>query len=1078
MEEEEAEGGTESMHRRGGVPAATSSHGPLHSVCGNALDTIPSDRVSASCSGSSNSSSVSPGTSRRGDRRRDLRMMVACYVQDDADRLSSSSSSAAAAQCNQMTSSRRSFARRTRRTNTVMSSLSLVIAMMGICFTLVAVLPTACQCQEIVDDAKEMGMVDPDLEVADGDALPILPATSILPSPSSSSELISLDSNMVEVDGEIMDVDALEEDAVVETDGGGEGEGDGGVEDADIGADGSDTVEDPTATPEAEQAPAPPAEPTTGSVSASPTQTGIADEPTPKPALGDGNETAVPTELPTATPSTPKTPVPTTSPTFQPTISKIPTSFPTVPPTEVPTEQPTLSPTGEPTFETESMITGFYQQDIVVTEEKLFTDLQILIFEDLYQSYTPFYGPGKGIVDPNNPEATIKTTCEVTGQSLLGGVPAVDRFGTRLLRRRRRRRRDVNVHESLSHSGGVYDLLHERILQDGETEDTEEVPPLQLEWNLRVVFQMTWTSRYIVVTDYADEFPNFINSNLTMVTEDMVASGLRTVKQANPVFREQKTPPPTMVPTTASPTAVPSAPPTDFPTLTPTSRPIMPTPRPTTGDKGGLSPGAIGAIAAGGGAAALIIGYFLYQSRKQRIEKARQLNMRSKKHGKHGSRGGSGGMAAVAGPGGSAGGHRRNGTNSGSGDWASRINGTAVPADQMDQNGDIVIGGPEDHAIADSPGGPFPYIADPTRQEHAGVLDDDHIPTNDSLVSNGSLISVGHSMSSGSGNEMDHRGIIADEFDQYKDQNLEKMRNEVEGVVTNAEGMMSQALTKALMDDDDDPRDIDELRWGGNGQSMEIEASVLCDTNDWLKRKESPSVDERRAFMQETLNRMVASVRHGVISPEDASRTIHECAAMLRLELAEKIPETALIITGMRKMVEGDDVIDAFKEFGEIEDAAVSPNARGFGLVRFVSPKSVLRALDKFRKEEIVVQDVAVMIRVLKSDDMLMPMRDTPSSQNQPVPPGSAPRATPAGSRTSAMEAHHGADLDTIGYPGSSIGGATPTAPRYPVHSRGPGSDTRSDTRSDTSGRSRSSNKSSGHRRNESAVKSVNSDGR
>lgn len=221
--------------------------------------------------------------------------------------------------------------------------------------------------------------------------------------------------------------------------------------------------------------------------------------------------------------------------------------------------------------------------------------------------------------------------------------------------------------------------------------------------------------------------------------------------------------------------------------------------------------------------------------------------------------------------------------------------------------------------------------------------------------------------------------------------------------------------------------------------------------------------------MQETLNKMVASVRHGVISPEDASRTIHECAAMLRLELAEKIPETALIITGMRKMVEGDDVIEAFKEFGEIEDAAVSPNARGFGLVRFVSPKSVLRALDKFRKEEIVVQDVAVMIRVLKSDDMLMPMRDTPSGPNQPIPPGSATRLTPASSRVSAMEAHHGPDLDTIGYPGSSIGGPTGAAPRYPVHPRGPGSD----TRSDTSGRSRSSNRSSGHRRNESAAKSV-----
>jgi hypothetical protein len=83
--------------------------------------------------------------------------------------------------------------------------------------------------------------------------------------------------------------------------------------------------------------------------------------------------------------------------------------------------------------------------------------------------------------------------------------------------------------------------------------------------------------------------------------------------------------------------------------------------------------------------------------------------------------------------------------------------------------------------------------------------------------------------------------------------------------------------------------------------------------------------------MQETLNKMVSSVRHGIIAPEEASRTIHGCAAMLGLQLAEDIPETTLIVTGMRKMVERGDVIEAFLEFGEIENAAVAPNARGFG---------------------------------------------------------------------------------------------------------------------------------------------------
>jgi hypothetical protein len=66
--------------------------------------------------------------------------------------------------------------------------------------------------------------------------------------------------------------------------------------------------------------------------------------------------------------------------------------------------------------------------------------------------------------------------------------------------------------------------------------------------------------------------------------------------------------------------------------------------------------------------------------------------------------------------------------------------------------------------------------------------------------------------------------------------------------LTGFDGMMSQALTKALMDDDDSSQDMGDLMWGGTGDSMEIEASVLCDMNDWLKRKEGASVDERYVF--------------------------------------------------------------------------------------------------------------------------------------------------------------------------------------------------------------------------------------
>jgi hypothetical protein len=94
----------------------------------------------------------------------------------------------------------------------------------------------------------------------------------------------------------------------------------------------------------------------------------------------------------------------------------------------------------------------------------------------------------------------------------------------------------------------------------------------------------------------------------------------------------------------------------------------------------------------------------------------------------------------------------------------------------------------------------------------------------------------------------------------------------------------------------------------------------------------------RRLFMQETLNKMVASVRHGVLGPEEASRSIHECAALLGLQLATEIPVTTLIITGMRKTVTAGDMIDAFSEFGEISEAAVASNQRGFGAYGFERP--------------------------------------------------------------------------------------------------------------------------------------------
>ena len=84
--------------------------------------------------------------------------------------------------------------------------------------------------------------------------------------------------------------------------------------------------------------------------------------------------------------------------------------------------------------------------------------------------------------------------------------------------------------------------------------------------------------------------------------------------------------------------------------------------------------------------------------------------------------------------------------------------------------------------------------------------------------------------------------------------------------------------------------------------------------------------------MQSLLNRMVTSVRLGTLGPEDASRTIHECAALLGLELATQLPVTTIVLSGMQKTTTSEDVVTAFQNFGTIEAAAVASGSRGFGM--------------------------------------------------------------------------------------------------------------------------------------------------
>jgi len=528
------------------------------------------------------------------------------------------------------------------------------------------------------------------------------------------------------------------------------------------------------------------------------------------------------------------------------------------------------------------------------------------IYELLMQSYTADFG--EMVANPQ-----IVTTCEVTGQDLAGG-------------RRRRAQQRIPFFNRF--------LQQPRIL-------------------LVMKFTMQYESRYgYDVEDYPRQFQTYVNSNLEKVTEDMNSRFLPVIEaQEVIVFNTNE---PTISPSgsggsvenpTASPTGsqvgelptnVPSLRPSTsrVPTFLPSASPVV-TAEPINGDGEEDQTSFIVGLAAGLGGAAIIILLVIWYMRRKNQQKDDE-------------------------------------------DAGNRAGDPQSPMMVVEEG--LEVGG---GAAASSQGGVTPgQIVH--RDSHSGQYENYPEDNNnqssspvggmgtvaDSIFSNPSMVSGGGSFSSDP--EDHHRGVpvnaLQDEFDSYKNQDLEWMREGVEESVYGAEGMMSLAMTRALMEDEDVGVN---LSWGGAEDPESIEANGLCETNDWLRKHDNSTVDERNLFFQEILNKMVITVRRGMMSPSDGTRAIHCCAAMLGLQLEKELPNNVLLVHGMRKTNDlslgRSYLVETFQVFGDIEGASIAPNNRGFGFVRFVSPKSVQRALERFRISEIEVQDVSVMIKSLKS---------------------------------------------------------------------------------------------------------------
>ena len=83
------------------------------------------------------------------------------------------------------------------------------------------------------------------------------------------------------------------------------------------------------------------------------------------------------------------------------------------------------------------------------------------------------------------------------------------------------------------------------------------------------------------------------------------------------------------------------------------------------------------------------------------------------------------------------------------------------------------------------------------------------------------------------------------------------------------------------------------------------------------------------------LNKIVFIVHRGLIRPNDGARILHACATIVGLPLLKELPNTTVTIQGLIKsndLAHGHHLlVEAFSPFGDIVDASIAPENRGFG---------------------------------------------------------------------------------------------------------------------------------------------------
>ncbi len=504
---------------------------------------------------------------------------------------------------------------------------------------------------------------------------------------------------------------------------------------------------------------------------------------------------------------------PSASPTTSsPTVSPRPSlsHHPTVSPVPPPTYSPVVSPSAHPSFSNIYSIEERFFQNLEVTEERAFDDVETGIYQILMQSYTE-------VIGTNQTAPFVTTVCTVLDQKV--------------------------------------GFLRGRYLKGGRNTQATSG------FVLSVTFTMNYTSRYGVNVEesgwnYPILFLNHLNDNTTAIAEDMQVAFLPVVsvgETLRSLFPATPTNSPTIGANTSMPSSSPSLAPTSLPSLHPSFSPSL-APNTPIASKSNVLAFSLGIVFGVLGAAGIT--YFILWRRNIQRDKSQDkkssLYPPEESNAEANIESDARESSATLWVGIEA-------------DHATNVEGEekeTIPSEigvrpkmpdpqtsttKSEENDDF---GPSSTATSqgfntiDS----MITVASETYSPHLGDQSSPLSPSYKSKLSTdevftGTNLMIARDDSSSSHDSDDdlltyqnqNRGD-GNAFDEYRNESLDKLRYEVEASVADVEGMMSLATTRIFIDSDESELD---LSWVGAEDLGSIEASSFFETYEWTKRNES-----------------------------------------------------------------------------------------------------------------------------------------------------------------------------------------------------------------------------------------------